>query len=128
MGLQTKDIEAFQLLQSSLPLPRTRQRRSSLKHLGRAQGDRKLDLMPAGKKAALFSLRLQRDAHPLVPKVRQGSFPQRPWVFFPQKECRSFSVVWKIILRCLNLSTIVYRANYFIFIVNLRVEEMISKI
>lgn len=69
------------------------------------------------------------DARPLVPESAPGQLPQRLWVFFhPKRIQNSFSVVWKIILRCLKLSTIVYRANYFIFTVNLSVEEMISKI
>ena len=69
------------------------------------------------------------DAHPLVPESAPGQLPSAPLgLLSPKKNAEAFSVVWKIILRCLNLSTIVYRANYFIFIVNLSVEEMISKI
>lgn len=85
--------------------------------------------MPAGKKAALFSLRLQRGRTSAGPRKCARAAPLSALgSSFTKKNAEAFSVVWKIILRCLNLSTIVYRANYFIFIVNLRVEEMISKI
>lgn len=47
----------------------------------------------------------------------------------PRTEHRSlFPLYGRSFLRHLKLSTIVYRANYFIFIVNLSVEELISKI
>lgn len=103
-------------------------------------GRGKPDVEPEGKKVALSSFPVSAAKKCFLgvwstatPGHRDTVTPRllsAHWgVLLPRTEHRSlFPLYGRSFLRHLKLSTIVYRANYFIFIVNLSEEELISKI
>lgn len=106
--------------------------RAAVSILEEPAGRGELDVEPEGKKVALSSFQVS-----VAQKCFHGVSSNRPvpllsahlGLLLPRTEHRSlFPLYGRSFLRHLKLSTIVYRANYFIFIVNLSVEEPISKI
>lgn len=106
--------------------------RTALSILEEPAGRGELDVKPEGKKVALSSFQVsvfQKCFRRVSSNTPMQLLSAHLGPLSPRTEHRSlFPLYGRLFLRHFKLSTIVYRANYFIFIVNLSVEEPISTI